>query len=121
MNPPPPGLVSGLSVTHDVTAAAMHASTALPPSASTRAIASAGAAAGVAAGLAWLGPPGSDLAAHAYQRAVFVQHGFTLWNNFWYAGRYSFVNSSVLYYPLAALLGMRPLAVASVAAAALAF
>ena len=37
MNPPPPGPVSGLSATHDAKAAAMHASTAFPPSASTRA------------------------------------------------------------------------------------
>lgn len=71
--------------------------------------------------LAWLGPPGSDLAAHAYQRALFLQHGFTLWNNFWYAGRYSFATYSVLYYPLAALFGIRLLAVATIAAAALAF
>jgi hypothetical protein len=82
---------------------------------------SALAAASVAALLAWLGPPGSDLAAHAYQRTLFLQHGFTLWNNFWYAGRYSFVSYSVLYYPLAALLGIRLLAVATIALAALAF
>src|SRR5919201_5623584 len=82
---------------------------------------SASAAAGVAALLAWLGPPGADLAAHAYQRALYVQHGLELWNNFWYAGRYSFVNYSLLYYPLAALLGIRPLAVATIALAALAF
>ena len=75
----------------------------------------------LAAGLAWLGPPGSDMAAHAYQRALFLDHGFTLWNNFWYAGRYSFVTYSVLYYPLAALLGIRLLAVATVTTAALAF
>src|SRR5205085_1102862 len=62
-----------------------------------------------------------DLAAHAYQRTLFLEHGFTLWNNFWYAGRYSFVTYSVLYYPLAALLGIRLLAVATVALAALAF
>jgi hypothetical protein len=79
------------------------------------------AAATLAALLAWLGPPGSDLAAHAYQRAVFLEHGFTLWNNFWYAGRYSFITYSVLYYPLAAVLGIRLLAVATIAAAALAF
>jgi hypothetical protein len=82
---------------------------------------SAVAAAAAAALLAWLGPPGSDLAAHAYQRTLFLQHGFTFWNNFWYAGRYSFVTYSVLYYPLAALVGIRLLAVATVAAAALAF
>ena len=82
---------------------------------------SAGAAATIASLLAWLGPPGSDLAAHAYQRALFLQQGFELWNNFWYAGRYSFITYSVLYYPLAALLGIRLLAVATIATAALAF
>jgi hypothetical protein len=79
------------------------------------------AAATLASLLAWLGPPGTDLAAHAYQRTVFLEHGFTLWNNFWYAGRYSFISYSVLYYPLAALLGIRLLAVATIATAALAF
>jgi hypothetical protein len=82
---------------------------------------SAAAAASLAALLAWFGPPGSDLAAHAYQRAVFLQHGFALWNNFWYAGRYSFVTYSLLYYPLAAVLGIKLLAVATIATAALAF
>jgi hypothetical protein len=81
----------------------------------------AAAAAGLAALLAWLGPPGSDLAAHAYQRSVFLEHGFALWNNFWYAGRYSFVTYSLLYYPLAAVLGIKLLAVATIAAASLAF
>jgi hypothetical protein len=81
----------------------------------------AGAAATLAAALVWLGPPGADLAEHAYQRTLFLQDGFALWNNFWYAGRYSFVTYSVLYYPLAALLGIRLLGVATVAAAALAF
>ena len=74
-----------------------------------------------AALLVWLGPPGADLAEHAYQRTLFLHHGFTLWNNFWYAGRYSFVTYSVLYYPLAALLGIKLLAVATVSTAALAF
>ncbi len=82
---------------------------------------SAAAAAGLAAALAWLGPPGTDFAAHAYQRTLFLEHGFTLWNNFWYAGHYSFVTYSLLYYPLAALLGIRLLAVATIALAALAF
>src|SRR5579872_2728844 len=82
---------------------------------------SACAAAAIAAILAWLGPPGSDLAAHAYQRTLFLEHGFTLWNNFWYAGRYSFITYSLIYYPLAAALGIRLLAVATVALASLAF
>ena len=81
----------------------------------------AAAAASVAAVLAWLGPPGTDLAAHAYQRTLFLEHGFVLWNNFWYAGRYSFVTYSLVYYPLAALFGIRLLAVATIALAALAF
>src|SRR6476646_3468157 len=85
------------------------------------ALVAAAAAASVAALLAWLGPPGTDFAAHAYQRTVFLEHGFTLWNNFWYAGRYSFITYSLLYYPLAALLGIKLLAVATVALAALAF
>ncbi len=82
---------------------------------------SAVTAALIAATLAWLGPPGSDLAAHAYQRTLFLEHGFSLWNNFWYAGRYSFVSYSVLYYPLAAWFGIRLLAVATISLAALAF
>jgi hypothetical protein len=82
---------------------------------------SAVAAAASASLLVWLGPPGADLAEHAYQRTIFLQHGFTLWNNFWYAGRYSFVTYSLIYYPFAALLGIRLLAVATVSTAALAF
>ena len=85
------------------------------------AVLSAAVAATAASLLVWLGPPGADLAEHAYQRTLFLQDGFTLWNNFWYAGRYSFVTYSVLYYPVAALLGIRLLAVATVSTAALAF
>jgi MFS family permease len=82
----------------------------------------AAALAGTLAGLLlWLGPPGQDLAAHTYQRDVFLDHGFALWNNFWYAGRYSFVTYSLLYYPLAAPLGISILAVASIAGATFAF
>src|SRR5438094_5144214 len=80
------------------------------------------AAAGLlAALLVWLGPPGTDLAAHVYQRTLFIEHGFVLWNNFWYAGRYSFVNYSVLYYPLAAAIGIKVLAVLTVAIGVIAF
>ena len=71
--------------------------------------------------VAWVGPPGTDFAAHVYQRTLFLRHGFTLWDNFWYVGRYSFVDYSVLYYPLATVLGIRVLAVATVSVAALAF
>ena len=85
------------------------------------AFAMAALAAVLAAALAWLGPPGTDFAAHVYQRDLLDDHGFALWNNFWYAGRYSFVTYSLLYYPLAVLLGIKLLAVASVATATLAF
>jgi hypothetical protein len=71
--------------------------------------------------VAWLGPPGTDFAAHVYQRTLFLRHGFTLWDDFWYSGRYSFIDYSLLYYPLAALFGIRLLAVATVSIAALAF
>jgi len=81
----------------------------------------AAAAAALASLLLWFGPPGADFAAHAYQRSAFLQNGFAIWNNFWYAGRYSFITYSLIYYPLAALLGIKLLAVATVATAALAF
>ena len=83
--------------------------------------ANAAAAALLASCVAWLGPPGVDAAAHVYQRAVFLQHGFQLWNNYWYAGRYSFVSYSLLYYPLAALVGIKLLAVVTATVAAAAF
>src|SRR5919197_2170227 len=78
-------------------------------------------AASLAALLLWATPPGVDWAAHSYQRTFLLEHGFAIWNNFWYAGRYSFVTYSVLYYPLAALVGIRVLALASIATGALAF
>jgi hypothetical protein len=81
----------------------------------------AAAAAALAAVLLWAGPPGNDLAAHVYQRTLFLEHGFVLWNNFWYAGRYSFVTYSLLYYPVSAVVGIKLLALVSVAVAAFAF
>ena len=80
-----------------------------------------GIAAATASLLVWLGPRGGDLAAHEYQLRLFLQHGLTLWDNFWYAGRYAFVGYSVLYYPLAAVFGIGLLAVLTVALAAGAF
>jgi hypothetical protein len=84
-------------------------------------VASAAGAALLAGLLVWLGPPGTDLAAHVYQRTLFLEHGFVLWNNFWYSGRYSFVTYSVLYYPLAAVVGIKLLAVLIVATSVAAF
>ena len=78
-------------------------------------------AASLAAFLLWATPPGIDWAAHAYQRTFLLQHGFQMWNNFWYAGRYSFITYSLIYYPLAALFGIKVLALASIASAAMVF
>jgi hypothetical protein len=75
----------------------------------------------IAALLCWAAPPGTDFAAHAYQRTVFLDHGFQLWNNFWYAGHYSFVTYSLLYYPLAAVAGIKLLAVITAALGTLSF
>jgi hypothetical protein len=80
-----------------------------------------GLAATAASLLVWLGPRGGDLAAHEYQLRLFLHHGLTLWDNFWYAGRYAYVDYSVLYYPLAAYFGLGVLAVLTVAASAGAF
>jgi hypothetical protein len=82
----------------------------------------AAALAGLLAALfAWLGPPGNDLAAHMYLRWELVQHGLVFWNNYWYAGRYSYITYSPLYYPLATLIGIRLLATVSIAVSAFAF
>jgi hypothetical protein len=75
----------------------------------------------LAALLAYVGPPGTDFAEHAYQEGFYAAHGFSLWNNLWYSGRYSFVTYSVLYYPLAGLAGIRALAVICVGVAMYAF
>ena len=85
------------------------------------ALAAAAIAGSVAALLVWLAPRGGDYAAHAYQRGLFLRHGFTFWDNYWYEGRYAFVGYSLLYYPLAAWLGIELLAVLCVVVAAAAF
>jgi hypothetical protein len=78
-------------------------------------------AASLASVVAWVAPPGVDFAAHVYQLDVFVKHGFELWTNYWYAGRYTFVGYSLIYYPIAALVGIKLLAVLSAAIATAAF
>ena len=78
----------------------------------------------VAGGAADLGlePPGTDFPAHVFQLDVYLNQGFSFWTNYWYAGRYTFVGYSILYYPLAALVGIhRLLAVITVAVSAAAF
>jgi hypothetical protein len=75
----------------------------------------------IGAALLWLGPPGSDTAAHVYQRDLFQTEGFVTWDNYWYSGRHVFVTYSWLYYPVASVVGIRLLALVSLAVATLAF
>jgi hypothetical protein len=88
---------------------------------SSQTLTNAALAGALAALIVWAAPPGTDFAAHVFQLHVYLQHGFTIWTNYWYAGRYTFVDYSLIYYPLAALMGIRLLAVISVAASAAAF
>ena len=81
----------------------------------------AGLATVLAAVLVYVGPPGTDFAEHAFQERLYAAHGLSPWNNLWYSGRYSFVTYSLLYYPLAGLVGIRALAVACAAVGVLAF
>jgi hypothetical protein len=68
-----------------------------------------------------LGPPGGDAASHLYQTQVFAQEGWRFWDNLWYGGRYSQINYSLTYYPLAAFLGTGAVVTAAAAGAAGAF
>jgi hypothetical protein len=53
-----------------------------------------------------VGPPGIDTPAHLFMTWVFRHAGFQLWNNYWYAGRYDFVGYSLVFYPVAAVIGV---------------
>ena len=75
----------------------------------------------VALVLVLFGPPGGDAAAHLYMTQAWRDHGWQLWDNFWYSGRYAQVNYSLLFYPLAALAHPTTVVVASCAGAAGAF
>ena len=66
--------------------------------------------------LYFFGPPGVDRAAHVYHTTQFEQHGWRVWNNYWYAGRYELLNYSILFYPMAAIAGIGTVVLASLAA-----
>jgi hypothetical protein len=61
-------------------------------------------------------PVGVDSAAQLYQTLRWLHSGFQFWDNYWYDGRYSFVDYSLLYYPLAGLVGQLPTVLATLAA-----
>jgi hypothetical protein len=61
-------------------------------------------------------PVGVDSAAQLYQTLRWLHGGFQFWDNYWYDGRYSFVDYSLLYYPLAAFVGQLAAVLATLAA-----
>ncbi len=85
----------------------------------TRFLATALAAALV---LAWLlvDPRTPDLAAQVYRAGLFERAGFAVWDEHWYAG-HALPGYSLLFPPLAALLGLRAVAALSVLASAALF
>jgi hypothetical protein len=68
----------------------------------------------------YLGWRGVDLPAQLYRVQQFKAHGFSLWDSQWYGGHWT-LDYSVLYPPLAALVGMGLLAVLSAVLATAAF
>ena len=85
----------------------------------TRFLATALAAALV---LVWLlvDPRTPDLAAQVYRAGLFERAGFAVWDEHWYAG-HALPGYSLLFGPLAALLGLRAVAALSVLASAALF
>ena len=83
-----------------------------------RRLAPALVAAALAATYVIAAPDSRDLAAQLFRVRLFQTAGFTLWNNWWYAGHPT-LGYSVLFPPLAALITPRALAaLATVGAAA---
>jgi hypothetical protein len=69
----------------------------------------------LAAGLGAWDPHVRDLAAHVYRTELFERTGFALWNASWFGGHYTLTHS-VLYPPLAALVGAWAVGTSSVVA-----
>jgi len=78
----------------------------------------------VAAALAllWLAvaPRTPDLAAQVYRSTLYAQHGFEVWDDFWFAGHH-LPAYSLLYPPLGALLGARVVGVLAAIASTVLF
>ena len=95
--------------------------TAIAPERQAREVVACGLVAAVAASIAVLVlPRGGDLAAHLYRTGL-VRHGILVWDNLWFAGQYPLASYSLLYYPLAAVVGNAVLGVAGAGAAAAIF
>jgi hypothetical protein len=63
---------------------------------------------------------GNDLPAQLYRVGLFHRAGLTLWDSQWYGGHWT-LNYSVLFPPVAGLIGVQATEIASAAVAALAF
>jgi hypothetical protein len=63
-------------------------------------------AAGLAAAYVAIAPASADLAAQIYRASVFAHRGFAIWDGQWYGGHH-LAGYSVLFPPLAGLLGAR--------------
>jgi hypothetical protein len=73
----------------------------------------------VAIWLLWA-PQSPDLAAQVYRANLFAQHGFSLWDNGWYAGHYV-PAYSLIFPPLAWLIGLHGAGVLAAVASMLIF
>ena len=63
-----------------------------------------------------LDPPSADLAAQTYRVGLFDREGWIAWDNGWYGGHH-LPGYSVLFPPLASLLGLQLVAALSVVGA----
>jgi len=71
--------------------------------------------------IAWVaGWRGSDLPAALYRIALFHRHGLTLWDSQWYGGHWT-LDYSVIFPPVAGVIGVPVTEVACVTVAALSF
>jgi len=77
-------------------------------------------AAVLAVGAVLVGAKGKDLPAALYRISLFHRHGLTLWDSQWYGGHWT-LDYSVIFPPVAGILGVHLTEVAAVAVAALAF
>lgn len=71
---------------------------------------------------AWLlvDPRSPDLAAQSYRETLFARYGFTLWDNYWYAGHH-LPGYSLIFPWFALVLGMRVAGALAVLVSAIAF
>ncbi len=77
-------------------------------------------AAGAALAALLAGLRGVDLAAAVYRIELFHRSGLVLWDSQWYGGHFT-LDYSVLFPPVAAVLGVPAMVIAAVASAALVF